>query len=82
MALITTTDLVIQKVTSVSHGDSENDNPAFRKASVSIGLISGKRISSKLDCQYSIEFKNLSNFLEQLAKTDFVFSQDLLIHNK
>jgi hydroxymethylpyrimidine pyrophosphatase-like HAD family hydrolase len=61
-------------------GDSENDNPAFRKAAVSMGVISDKRLAPKLDCQYSIEFNNLSNFLEHVVKADFVFSEGLLMH--
>lgn len=32
-------------------GDSENDNSAFSKASVSIGITSDKRLTPKLDCQ-------------------------------
>ncbi|MPZ06267.1 MAG: hypothetical protein GEU26_07595 [Nitrososphaeraceae archaeon] len=59
-------------------GDSENDNPAFRKASVSIGIASDKRLTPKLDCQYLIEFKNLYGFLKNLVKSKFVFSEDLL----
>jgi hypothetical protein len=60
-------------------GDSENDNPAFRKASISIGIISDKRLTPKLDCQYLLEFKNLLTFLEHLVKNEFIFSEDLLI---
>jgi HAD superfamily hydrolase (TIGR01484 family) len=60
-------------------GDSENDNPAFRKASVSIGIISDKRLAPKLDCQYMLEFKNLVSFLKNLLKAKFVFSEDLLV---
>jgi HAD superfamily hydrolase (TIGR01484 family) len=63
-------------------GDSENDNPAFRKASVSIGIISDTRLNPKLDCQYSLGFSNLSDFLKRLVKADFVFSHDLLIDSK
>jgi hydroxymethylpyrimidine pyrophosphatase-like HAD family hydrolase len=63
-------------------GDSENDNPAFSKASISIGIISDKRLTAKLDCQYLIEFKKLYGFLERLIKSKFVFSGDLLIHSK
>jgi hydroxymethylpyrimidine pyrophosphatase-like HAD family hydrolase len=59
-------------------GDSENDNPAFKKASVSIGVISDKRPNPKLDCQYSIEFNKLSTFLERLIDQDFIFSENLL----
>jgi HAD superfamily hydrolase (TIGR01484 family) len=58
-------------------GDSENDNPAFRKASVSVGVISDKRLTPMLDCQYLIEFNNLSYFLEHLVKNEFIFSEDL-----
>jgi HAD superfamily hydrolase (TIGR01484 family) len=59
-------------------GDSENDNPAFRKASISIGIISDKRLSPNLDCQYLIEFKHLPGFLKHLAENRFIFSEDLL----
>ncbi len=55
------------------------DWPAFRKASVSIGVISDKRLIPKLDRQYLIEFNNLSNFLERLEKDEFIFSEDFLI---
>ena len=55
-------------------GDSENDNPAFNKASVSIGIISDKRLAPKLDCQYFTEFNRLPHFLEHLVKNEFIFS--------
>ena len=60
-------------------GDSENDNPAFRKASISVGIISDKRLNPKLDCQYMIEFNDLFIFLKNLLKAKFVFSEDLLV---
>jgi HAD superfamily hydrolase (TIGR01484 family) len=63
-------------------GDSENDNPAFRKASVSVGVISDKRLTPMLDCQYLIEFNNLPYFLEHLAKNEFICSEDLFDKNK
>jgi phosphoserine phosphatase len=63
-------------------GDSENDNPAFSKASVSVGITSDKRLTPKLDCQYLIEFKNLSEFIRHLAEAEFVFSEDLLTKGK
>lgn len=83
-------DLVVSNILNIKNnevrrggilylGDSENDNPAFRKASVSVGINSDKRLTPKLDCQYLIGFNNLSNFLERLAKKDFIFSEDLLI---
>jgi hydroxymethylpyrimidine pyrophosphatase-like HAD family hydrolase len=59
-------------------GDSENDNPAFRKADVSIGVRSDKRLKPKLDCQYLINFSQLPKFLMNLLKNDFNFSEKLL----
>lgn len=59
-------------------GDSENDNPAFRKASISVGIISDKSSNPKLDCQYLIEYKHLPKFLGHLADNKFVFSERLL----
>ena len=59
-------------------GDSENDNPAFRKADVSIGVKSDDRLNPKLDCQYLITFDHLPKFLMSLLKNEFNFSETLL----
>jgi HAD superfamily hydrolase (TIGR01484 family) len=59
-------------------GDSENDNPAFRKADLSIGVKSDERLNPKLDCQYLIDFSQLPNFLIKLSKNKFNFSEKLL----
>lgn len=59
-------------------GDSENDNSAFKRASVSIGITSDKRLTPKLDCQYLIEFKQLSDFLKHLEENKYIFSESLL----
>ncbi len=59
-------------------GDSENDNPAFRKADISIGIKSDERLNPKLDCQYLINFNQLPNFLLKLLNNDFVFSEKIL----
>jgi len=56
-------------------GDSENDNPAFRKADLSIGIQSDIRIRSKLDSDYIIEFNELRPFLQRLSSEDFVFDR-------
>jgi hydroxymethylpyrimidine pyrophosphatase-like HAD family hydrolase len=58
-------------------GDSENDNPAFRKADISIGVYSNRR-DSKLDCQYAIDYHHLSQFLRRLRDNDFGFCEELL----
>ena len=71
--------LNLSKVQKVLYlGDSENDNPAFRKTDYSIGVISDNRLNPKLDCTYSIEFKNLSTFLKRLVDNGFDFSESLL----
>jgi trehalose-6-phosphatase len=62
-------------------GDSENDNAAFKKSDVSIGVLSDDRLNPKLDCDYTVSFDNLSIFLEELLNNDLVFSDDLLIDN-
>ena len=49
-------------------GDSENDNPAFRKADISIGIKSDERLNPKLDCQYVINFNQLPKFLIEAFK--------------
>ena len=61
-------------------GDSENDNPAFKRADISIGVHSDKRLNPKLTCQYLVEFNQLSIFLKKLRDNDFVFSDELLIN--
>lgn len=59
-------------------GDSENDNPAFRKAPISVGIISDKSLNPKLDCQYLIDYEHLPKFLGHLADNKFVFSERFL----
>jgi HAD superfamily hydrolase (TIGR01484 family) len=55
-------------------GDSENDNPAFRNADLSINIKSDERINTKLDSHYSLEFNELSSFLIKLYKENFNFN--------
>jgi phosphoserine phosphatase len=45
-------------------GDSENDNPAFRKADLPIGIKSDERLSPKLECEYLINYSQLTVFLK------------------
>jgi hydroxymethylpyrimidine pyrophosphatase-like HAD family hydrolase len=60
-------------------GDSENDNPAFRKAAVSIGILSDIRLKPKLSCKYNICFNKLPIFLKGLLNNDLQFSDNLVI---
>ncbi len=56
-------------------GDSENDNPAFRKADLSIGIRSDERVKTKLDSDYLVQFNELTPFLQKLYAEDFVFNR-------
>ena len=58
-------------------GDSENDNPAFRKSDISIGIRSDTRPSPKLDRKYMLDFNQLPLFLRGLMNNDFIFSDSL-----
>jgi trehalose-6-phosphatase len=60
-------------------GDSENDNPAFRKAGVSIGVRSDNRIIPELECQHLIKFDRLARFLCQLKDNHLRFNEEELI---
>ena len=60
-------------------GDSENDNHAFRKAGVSIGVRSDSRITPKLECQHTINFDSLDRFLQQLKDNHLKFSEEQLV---
>jgi len=55
-------------------GDSENDNPAFLKADLSINIKSDERIDTKLDSHYTLEFNELSYFLLKLYNENFNFT--------
>ncbi|MDQ3903625.1 MAG: hypothetical protein M3247_08305 [Thermoproteota archaeon] len=59
-------------------GDSENDNPAFLKAGISIGIRSDPRLNPKLDCSYFIKYKQLSSFLTRLRNNEYLFNEELL----
>jgi HAD superfamily hydrolase (TIGR01484 family) len=56
-------------------GDSENDNPAFGKADLSIGIRSDERIKTKLNSDYILEFNELRPFLQKLENEDFIFDR-------
>lgn len=55
-------------------GDSENDNPAFGKAGISIGVSSDPRLRPQLNCRYHLDFEDLESFLVRLKDNDFVFT--------
>lgn len=59
-------------------GDSENDNPAFRRDDISIGINSDIRLNPNLECTYTIKYKYLSTFMKRLIINNFNFSESLL----
>jgi HAD superfamily hydrolase (TIGR01484 family) len=63
-------------------GDSENDNPAFRKAGISIGIRSDPRVNPKLHCSYFLDYEQLSFFLAKLRNDNYLFSEQLLLGAK
>jgi hydroxymethylpyrimidine pyrophosphatase-like HAD family hydrolase len=58
-------------------GDSDNDNPAFIKADVSVGVRSDDRLNPKLSCTKILKFDMLSTFLKRLMENNFLFSDNL-----
>jgi HAD superfamily hydrolase (TIGR01484 family) len=60
-------------------GDSENDNPAFRKSGISIGIRSDSRLNPILDSRYMLDFNQLPIFLKGLIDNNLIFSEELLI---
>lgn len=57
-------------------GDSENDNPAFRKAGISVGIHSDNRLKPQLHCKYHIDFHHLPVFLKTLLDNNLELSDD------
>jgi len=57
-------------------GDSEADNPAFRNASISVGVLNGETPSKLLDCDYFVKFEDVPRFLKALIANDLRFSSD------
>jgi HAD superfamily hydrolase (TIGR01484 family) len=82
-------DIVISERTNISVdgkavlylGDSENDNPAFRKAGISIGIRSDPRLKPKLDCSYFLDYEQLTSFLMKLQNNGYLFSEELLLES-
>ena len=62
-------------------GDSDNDNPAFIKADVPVGIRSDDRLNPKLSCAKVVKFDVLSIFLKRLRDNNFVFSDNMLPSN-
>lgn len=59
-------------------GDSENDNPAFNVADISIGIRSDPRLRPPLECDFMLEYNNLASFLQLLLDNEMIFSDDVV----
>jgi trehalose-phosphatase len=57
-------------------GDSKTDNPAFRAASVSLGVVHDETLLQTLESEYFVKFEDVPHFLHMLLLNDFMFSPD------
>jgi HAD superfamily hydrolase (TIGR01484 family) len=57
-------------------GDSMLDNPAFKAADISIGVISHND-PKLLEAQFFINFRDVTKLLKHLIKTDMIFTDEL-----
>jgi hypothetical protein len=57
-------------------GDSEDDNPAFELAEVSIGIKHQKHLP-ELKCKYFLEFLKLEGFIAVLSDENLEFREDM-----
>ena len=55
-------------------GDSETDNPAFRAANISIGVVHDESPLRALDCDYLVRFQSVPDFLHALVINDLRFN--------
>jgi hypothetical protein len=61
--------------------ETHNDNAAFIKADVPVGIRSDDRLNPKLFCAKVVTFDALSMFLKGLMDNNFVFSDNILPSN-
>jgi len=57
-------------------GDSKTDNPAFRAASVSLGVVHDETLLQTLESEYFVKFEDVPYFLHTLLLNDLMFSPD------
>lgn len=57
-------------------GDSENDNSAFEKSDISIGIVH-KEVKPILNCQYLLRYEKLNVFLKELVQNNLEFDPNL-----
>jgi hydroxymethylpyrimidine pyrophosphatase-like HAD family hydrolase len=54
-------------------GDSEADNPAFERSSISVGVIHEETFLRRLTCDFYVKFGNVTVFLRHLLENNLVF---------
>jgi HAD superfamily hydrolase (TIGR01484 family) len=54
-------------------GDSEGDNPAFERSTISVGVIHEENSRKRLMCDYFVRFDDVSSFLRCLLENDLAF---------
>jgi hypothetical protein len=57
-------------------GDSKTDNPAFRAASVSLGVVHDETLPQTLESEYFVKFEDVPYFLHTLYLNDLMFNPD------
>ncbi len=57
-------------------GDSKTDNPAFRGANLSVGVIHDETLIQSLESDYLVKFEDVPYFLHTLLMNDLKFSPD------
>ena len=62
-------------------GDSDNDNSAFTKADVSIGIRSDDMLNPKLSCTEIVKFDVLTTILKRLKENNSLFSEKIFQFN-
>ena len=64
--IISMIPIVDKKLTNVIYlGDSENDNPGFRKATIAVGVQSDTRLKPNLDCKYNLHISKSVDILKK-----------------
>jgi hydroxymethylpyrimidine pyrophosphatase-like HAD family hydrolase len=60
-------------------GDSEMDNTAFNVSNISLGVIHEENDLHKLACDYVVQFKDVTSFLNSLLENHLLFDSECFI---
>jgi HAD superfamily hydrolase (TIGR01484 family) len=76
--LLATTNMNDKDGQIMYFGDSENDNPAFHLADISIGIRSDPRLKPRLECDFILPYRKLAFFLQGLLRDEMILSNESL----